>query len=561
MGRGSRIGEPSLLQPGLRVRPERGSPTDAEQLVSVRNTVLLEKKMKKTILTFCLLTSLAISNIASVPPPRDESVALADSASAGFVNPAALSFGSGQGFGYLHGFDRDGLIDDYALYFNSPFLGYSISQTQTGHEHGLRLSLPLFRNLYFGAAARGESFDPAEAAWDFGLLYRPTDYLSLGSTATLSAGGQRSYTSGVALRPLALLLPELSAHRLSLFADVDWWEEAIGTPKIGLRFMPLTGLEAGFAYDAESDSFGFSVSYAANGLRLGSYSEAGEDWNMGRGVAYAQVGLLPFNLERDFDRRSLYYDYELGPEIVEMGQSFKFGPMYLLSDQNSLRRVLTDLEEIEKSEHIDGMLFVNQHPRMSLNTVLELRQALQRIRESGKKIVFYSDYMSTTDYLLAASSADEIFLHPQGMIHLRGVSASGPYLKGFLDKYGISVLNMHSGDYKSAYNFLSESSMPTEEREALDYLLQGIFDEMAGLIEDGRGERLQAPAAELIEAGPYFQPERALDAGLIDGLVQRDEFRTASEFIDEDTLTQSWIQTRQVRTDWSEEHQDRVALI
>lgn len=514
--------------------------------------------MKKYILIAVALFASA-SFLTAAPNQIHESVSLSSSVSGGFVNPAVLSYGNGTGLGYLHDYTDDGFNDNFTVFLHTQGLGYAYSQEQSRDFHTLTLSLPFSDNFYFGTALHTQDFNSDTSTWNFGALLRPADFLSLGTTASVPPEGDAVYTSGVALRPLAFAMPQ-SAHRISLFADMPWSANEVQLPKVGLHFEPVNGFQARFGYDLENEAIGLSFSLALSTVNGGSSFSTDTSGSFNSGTAYVQFSPKPFNYPEKYGKE-LYYEYDLGPAVFEAPRGMQTGPFYFVMEENSLLNILTELKEIGDDPSIRGLVFINQHPQMSFSSMRELRDALLQLKEKGKKIVFYSDYMNRVEYSLAASTADAVYLHPRGVLDIRGLSSSSPYFKTFFEKYGIEVANFRTGEFKTAYNFLSESSMPEAEREALDYMLQGMFEELAALIDAGRGNKLKGSAAELIRNGPYLEAEQALSAGLIDGLIQRDELADTIPFFNDKSVIKEELPQRQVRRDWSTAPRTKVALI
>ncbi|MFW5728005.1 MAG: signal peptide peptidase SppA [Spirochaetia bacterium] len=514
--------------------------------------------MKKYILiTVALLVS--IDFLAAIPSQTHESVSLSSSVIGGFVNPAVLSYGHGTGLGYLQDYDANGFTEDFSLYLHTKALGYAYSQELGQDFHTLSFSFPLSHNLYFGSALRTNNFESDTSTWNFGALLRPANFISVGATASVPPAGDEQYTTGLALRPLAFGMPQ-AAHRISLFADLPWTTEKISLPKVGLHFEPVNGLQARFGYDLENEALGFSFSVALSTVNGGSSVSTDSTGSFESGTGYLQFAPQPFNYPEGFGNE-LYAQYDLGPAVFEAPQGMRTGPFYFVMEENSLLYILNELDKVADDPSIKGLVFVNQHPQMSLSTMRELQDALLHLKEQGKKIVFYSDYMNRVEYTLAASTADALYLHPRGTLDLRGLSASSPYFETFFEKYGIEVASFKTGPYKTAYNFLSESSMPEPEREALDFMLQGLFDEVAALIESGRGKKLNGSAADLIKNGPYLQAEDALSAGLVDDLIQQDELEEKVPFFSDKSVLKDEPPQEQIRRDWSTAPKTKVALI
>ncbi len=502
---------------------------------------------------------LSVSALSAVPNQTHESVSLSSSVIGGFVNPAVLSYGNGTGLGYLQDYDSEGFTDDFSLFLHTKALGYAYSQELEQNFHTLTLSFPLADNLYFGTALRTSDFENETSTWNFGMLLRPTDFISVGATASLPPEGEALYTTGIALRPLAFGMPQ-SAHRFSLFADLPWSTEEVSLPKIGLHFEPINGLQARFGYDLENEALGFSFSLALATINGGSSFSTDTSGSFDSGTSYVQFAPQPFNYPESYGNE-MYYQYDLGSAVFEAPRGMRTGPFYFVMEENSLIEILNELERIADDSAIEGLVFVNQHPQMSLSTMRELRDALLQLKARGKKIVFYSDYMNRVEYALAASTADALYLHPRGMLDLRGFAVSSPYFETFFEKYGIEIANFKTGDYKTAYNFLSESSMPEPEREALDFMLQGLLDELAALIEAGRGDKLNGSATDLILNGPYMKAEDARSAGLVDALIQLDELEDTIPFFNAQSVLNDELPQEQIRRDWSTAPRTKVALI
>ena len=98
--------------------------------------------------------------------------------------------------------------------------------------------------------------------------------------------------------------------------------------------------------------------------------------------------------------------------------------------------------------------------------VEELAPALQRLRRAHKPVIAYARDYSQPAYALALE-ADEIWLHPLGAVHLRGVAFARPFFAGLLDKLGVRALEMRGGRYKAAAEpFVRGNMSPAAKEEA-----------------------------------------------------------------------------------------------
>jgi protease IV len=474
------------------------------------------------------------------------------------VNPAALSYGTGQGIGYAMGFDEDGISDDYDFFLNLRHVAYQLHETAERQYHSLSLSFPLLENLYFGSTLYTRTWEAASSNYTLGGLLRPIDFLSIGTTVDFFEDGSTSYRAGLGLRPLALV-SKGAAPKLNITADFPFTEDSLQAPVFGLLAEPLEGVEVRFGYDGESEGVFFEVGLSLTNIKTGFGAEEDADAQVTAGRSYVHLSPKPFNRFKT-PGKDLIYDFSVGGPIVESKRVVRFGGFTMLSDEPTVYEVCRRIRKLAEDPLISGIVFINEHPTENLSHVLELKAALDDFRAAGKRVVFFSEAMSSAEYLLAASSADAVYLSPTGIIDLKGASISSPYLGAFLEKWGVEVQNFRSGPYKSAYDFLSESQMRPEEREQLKSLVTDIHASMADLIEDGRGDLIEEAAARLIDEGPYLRAERALEAGLVDALIFRDELEGTVPFFEEAYLDAS-IAEDSVRRDWHLPAAGKIAVI
>jgi len=117
--------------------------------------------------------------------------------------------------------------------------------------------------------------------------------------------------------------------------------------------------------------------------------------------------------------------------------------------------------------------------------LLELREALQDFKESGKFIVAYDEAYSEGGYFLA-SVADEVYLNPLGGIDFNGFSSEGIFLKGFFEKVGIKPEVFRVGEFKSAVEPFILDKMSDENRLQTQYFLDDINNHAIDLIATSR---------------------------------------------------------------------------
>jgi protease-4 len=160
----------------------------------------------------------------------------------------------------------------------------------------------------------------------------------------------------------------------------------------------------------------------------------------------------------------------------------------------------------------------------------DLRAALADFKKSGKKVIAYGDDYLQPQYYLAAQ-ADEVYLHPEGMVLLEGFGRQRNYYKQGLDRFGIEMHVFRVGEYKSAVEPYLRDDMSKEAREMS---LDTYGDLWRGWLADVGEARKLTPDAitALVEGLP--DRLRAADGDmaklaerehLVDTLAPRDEVR------------------------------------
>jgi protease IV len=152
--------------------------------------------------------------------------------------------------------------------------------------------------------------------------------------------------------------------------------------------------------------------------------------------------------------------------------------------------------------------------------IQELRDAVVEFRKSGKTVIAFLEYGGDREYYLA-SAANRVFLLPTSPLDLTGVASYEIFLRGTLDKIGAYPDFHHIGDYKTATNQLTETSMTPAHREMSESLNRDMYEQLVRGIAASR-KKSEADVRALLDQGPFL-PEDALRAGLVDDLAYEDQ--------------------------------------
>jgi len=196
-----------------------------------------------------------------------------------------------------------------------------------------------------------------------------------------------------------------------------------------------------------------------------------------------------------------------------------------------LRDVLTVLDAATKDPKITrAVLVLDEFKGGGLAGLHEVAAALQRFRASGKKLTAWGADYDQRQYYLAAQ-ADEVLLHPMGMVFLQGFGRYQNYYRDALDKVGVSVSLVRVGTYKSFAEPYIANEPSKEAAEASSFLYNGLWNTYTEGVEKARklpAGSVMAMINELPQrlAAAGGEPAKlALASKMVDGLKTKDELR------------------------------------
>lgn len=150
----------------------------------------------------------------------------------------------------------------------------------------------------------------------------------------------------------------------------------------------------------------------------------------------------------------------------------------------------------------------------------ELRADILAFKKSGKPVYAYLRGAGTHEYYVA-TAADSIYMAPEDELDVKGLRAELTYVKGTLDKLGISMEFEHVGKYKDYPDQFTKEGPSPETLEVLNPILDQYYGSLIDVIAQGRKKQPEAIRA-LIDKGPFVGKE-ALDGGLVDELLFEDQ--------------------------------------
>jgi protease IV len=165
-----------------------------------------------------------------------------------------------------------------------------------------------------------------------------------------------------------------------------------------------------------------------------------------------------------------------------------------------------------------------------LSKVRRVADALTRFRESGKPVIAHADFFSQSAYYLAAH-ADEVYLHPDGLLVIEGYGVYRNYYKDAIDKLKIDWNVFRAGTHKSFVEPYTRNDMSDEDRSSLSRILEQLWSVYKDGVSNARGiapeqiDEMIAGFVQQLEASDVNAAGVAVNLGLVDDLLTRQQLR------------------------------------
>jgi protease-4 len=165
-----------------------------------------------------------------------------------------------------------------------------------------------------------------------------------------------------------------------------------------------------------------------------------------------------------------------------------------------------------------------------LSKLQRIAAAMEDFKTSGKPVIASADYLSQQGYYIAAH-ADEVYLHPEGMLLLRGYGRYRNYFSDAIELLRIDWNVFRVGTHKSFVEPYTRMDMSDEDRESTLNLVDQLWSlyqvdvETARDLDNGTISEFADQFLEIVEAADGDIASAAAEYGLVDELLKRTEVR------------------------------------
>jgi len=169
-------------------------------------------------------------------------------------------------------------------------------------------------------------------------------------------------------------------------------------------------------------------------------------------------------------------------------------------------------------------------PGGGLSKLQRIGVAIDEFRSADKVVIANADFYGQGSYYLA-SHADEIYMHPDGLLLLRGFGIYQNYFKQAIDNLKVDWNVFRVGTHKSITEPYTANSMSDPVRESMASLLDQLWGLYKQDIQNARGidentiDDLLDNLIENTKSQDGELAELAVDHGFVDELLTRDEVR------------------------------------
>ncbi|HEY3296234.1 MAG TPA: signal peptide peptidase SppA [bacterium] len=201
-------------------------------------------------------------------------------------------------------------------------------------------------------------------------------------------------------------------------------------------------------------------------------------------------------------------EYSTAPQFAFLGGS----------KQTTIADALKALHSAASDSRISGVI-IRPTAIGGFAEIRELRNALLEFKKSKKPVYAHLEVATDRDYYLA-SVADTISLTPtrSGGLAMLGLGIESTYLGKTFEKVGIIFHTLHIGQYKGAYENLSQDSMSVPLRKSLQTLLDDLYQTYTTEIVAARPSLSAATVNDELLNGRklFLVGQEAKDKGFVD---------------------------------------------
>lgn len=187
------------------------------------------------------------------------------------------------------------------------------------------------------------------------------------------------------------------------------------------------------------------------------------------------------------------------------------------SMQETLKGKIDRIKKAAADTNIKGLILEIDGLEVGWGKLDELTEALSNFKKSGKKVFTYLESGEMKDYLIALSS-NKVILPESGWLMLTGLRAEVTFYKEMLEKIGAQADFLRVGDFKSAVEPYTRTTMSESSRKQMESVLDDFYEKsvVARIQQERESKKWDAnQIRKMIDNGPYTA-RKSEELGLVD---------------------------------------------
>ncbi len=189
----------------------------------------------------------------------------------------------------------------------------------------------------------------------------------------------------------------------------------------------------------------------------------------------------------------------------------------------SIADIRRSLEIAAQDKHVEALYLDCNLLSASPASCEEVRKLVLKFKKSSNKpVIAYADNYTQAAYWIA-SVADKMYMNPEGLVSLTGVSSNVMFMHEALEKLGVKIQVFKVGTFKSAVEPYLLDKMSEPNRLQLTRMGDGIWNVMLSDIAAGRKLAVDSVRRFADEALYFSGASAAVEMGIVDSLVYRQD--------------------------------------
>ncbi|MEW6036120.1 MAG: signal peptide peptidase SppA [Candidatus Micrarchaeota archaeon] len=188
-------------------------------------------------------------------------------------------------------------------------------------------------------------------------------------------------------------------------------------------------------------------------------------------------------------------------------------------------QLAASIASLNRREDVGAVVLVFNSPGGS---VVATREVYQSVKELDKPSVSYFREVAASGAYYVASGTDYIVSDPDALTGSIGVIATFTSMAGLLEKIGVNVTSIKSGEHKDIGS--SYRNMTAGEKAILQELIDEVYQEFRGVVVENRGNKLNKAVFDNVTDGRILSGRQAYKVGLVDELgTKKDAIKKAAD--------------------------------